>query len=68
MSYIQSSWEKLPKGWTAESLKSFWGKLTGERKHKVTACIRAMGGKIDDPGAFCASLADRFEPGWREKD
>ena len=60
-------WEKLPKGWTQESVEKFWGSLTGDRKHKVTACIKKMDGKVDDPGAFCASLADRVEPGWRQK-
>lgn len=58
-------WSKLPKGWTQESVKKFWDKLTGDRKHKVTACIKKMEGKMDDPGAFCASLADMMDPGWR---
>lgn len=61
-------WDHLPKGWTEESVKSFWGKLTGSAKHKVTACIKKMEGTgIDDPGAFCASLADKMEPGWRSE-
>lgn len=62
-----AKWERLPKGWTAESLKSFWKSLTGRAsKHKVSACIRKLDGKVDDPGAFCASLADRIEgKGWR---
>jgi hypothetical protein len=64
---IEAAWESLPKGWTEDSVKSFWEKLTGDRKHKVTACIKKMEGKggISDAGAFCASLADKFEPGWR---
>ena len=61
-------WESLPKGWTQESVKKFWGSLTGEVKHKVTKCIeKVKGGGIDDPGAFCASLADKMEPGWRSR-
>jgi len=61
-------WNKLPKGWTDESVKKFWGKLTGDNKHKVTACIKKMEGKIDDPGAFCASLADKVEgSAWRHE-
>jgi hypothetical protein len=61
-------WETLPKGWTDESRKEFWESLTsGSPKHKVTACIKKMEGKMDNPGAFCASLADRVTPGWRDK-
>jgi len=62
-------WSKLPKGWTQESLKKFWSDLTGDRKHKVSACIKKMEGKVDDPGAFCASLADQMPEmeGWREE-
>jgi hypothetical protein len=64
-----AAWEKLPKGWTEESLKSFWSSITGSGKHKVTACMEKMKGKIDDPGAFCASLADHFfGTGWRGKE
>lgn len=60
-------WKKLPKGWTDESRKKFWDSLTAKApKHKVTQCIKKMDGTgIDDPGAFCAALADRVIPGWR---
>jgi hypothetical protein len=58
----------LPKGWTEESVKKFFNTLTKRApKHKVTECIKRMEGKFDDPGAFCASLADRVIPGWREE-
>jgi len=67
MGKYAGKWDKLPKGWTQDSVKSFWNTLTGDRKHKVTACIAKMEGKIDDPGAFCASLADKVDPGWRSK-
>jgi hypothetical protein len=63
-------WETLPKGWTDESRKKFWSTLTGDVKHKVTKCIKEMEGKggIDDPGAFCAALADRVEgKSWRSE-
>ena len=63
-----AAWDKLPKGWTEDSLKSFWNSIGGEGKHRVTACMKKMEGKIDDPGAFCASLADKFFPGWRSKE
>lgn len=52
-------WKKLPKGWTEESLKKFWSSLTGDRKHKITKCIKRMTGKVTDPGAFCGGLASR---------
>lgn len=61
-------WRKLPKGWTDESRKKFWDTLTARApKHKVTQCIKKMDGKVSDPGAFCAALADRVIPGWREE-
>jgi len=62
-------WEgPLPKGWTDESRKKFWDSLTSRApKHKVTECIKRMDGKLSNPGAFCASLADRVIPGWREE-
>jgi len=58
---VTEQWETLPGGWTEESLRSFWKSLTGDRKHKITACIKKMEGtEITDPGAFCASLARRL--------
>lgn len=61
-------WQKLPKGWTEESRKKFWNTLTGDVKHKVTKCMKQMEGKVDDPGAFCAALADRVEgKEWRSE-
>ena len=63
-----AAWDNLPTGWSQKSLKKMWDTITGDRKHKVTACIKKMTGKVDDPGAFCASLADKMEPGWRSKD
>lgn len=53
-------WQNLPKGWTEESLKKFWSSLTGDKKHKITACMEKMKGKMDDPGAFCGGLASRL--------
>jgi len=61
-------WQKMPKGWTEESREKFWTSLTGDVKHKVTKCIKQMEGKVDDAGAFCASLADRVEgTEWRSE-
>jgi len=62
-------WEKMPKGWTDESREKFWATLTGDNKHKVTKCIKEMTDKggIDNPGAFCAALADRvMGSDWRK--
>lgn len=68
-SYEGNKWRSLPKGWTDESREKFWNSLTsGSPKHKVTACIKKMDGKVDNPGAFCASLADRvLGKGWRSE-
>lgn len=61
-------WDSKPQGWTEKSLKKFWESLTGDVKKKVTRCIKEMEGKVDDPGAFCASARDRVEgKGWRSE-
>jgi len=63
-------WKKMPKGWTDESRKKFWDSLTSRApKHKVSQCMKKMEGKIDNPGAFCAALADRVlgTTKWRGK-
>jgi hypothetical protein len=57
----------LPKGWDKGSRDKFWDSLVGDVKHKVTKCMEQMKGKVDDEGAFCASLADRADPGWRSR-
>jgi len=56
-----AAWDKKPKGWTDDSLEKYWKSLTGDRKHKITACMKKMKDKIDNPGAFCASLARKLE-------
>lgn len=58
---IDEQWEKLPRGWTMDSLRSMWKSLTGDRKHKITACAKKMAGKVSDEWAFCASLARKLE-------
>ncbi len=55
-----AKWEKLPKGWTEESLKKFWNSMTGDVKHKITKCMKQMEGKVTDTGAFCGGLASRL--------
>jgi len=62
-------WEDKPKGWTDESRKKFWDSLTSAApKHKVTECIKRMNKHMGgNAGAFCASLADRVTPGWRQE-
>jgi len=58
---LTEQWTSLPKGWTEDSVKSMWKSLTGDRAHKITACIKKVQNTgIDDPGAFCASLARRL--------
>lgn len=56
-----AAWKAFPKGWTKESAKKFWDSLVGDKVHKRTACMKRMGDKIDNPGAFCNSLYDMFE-------
>jgi hypothetical protein len=53
-------WKSLPKGWTEDSLKSFWSSIGGKGAHKITACMKKMSDKMDDPGAFCGGLASRL--------
>lgn len=66
--FAAGKWKKMPKGWTDESRRKFWDSLVGDVKHKVTKCIKQMDGKVGDPGAFCAALADRVEgKGWRSE-
>lgn len=62
-------WETKPKGWTDASRKKFWESLTSAApKHKVTECIKRMNKHMGgNAGAFCASLADRVTPGWRQE-
>jgi hypothetical protein len=62
-----AAWDNLPEGWTEDSLDSFWESLTGDVKHPVTKCIKRMDGKVSNPGAFCGSLADKADPGWRSR-
>ena len=64
-----NKWKGKPDGWSNESRSSFWESLTGDAKHKVTKCMSKMQGKVDNPGAFCASLRDRVEgKGWRSHE
>ena len=66
---IAYGWSKLPKGWTQESVKKFWNKLTGDKKHKVSECINKMKKHLGDgAGGFCAGMADMADPqgpSWR---
>lgn len=56
-------WKKLPKGWDTESRKDYYDSIGG-----FDGCMEEMEGKMDDPGAFCASLKDRVKgKGWRKK-
>lgn len=61
----EEGWEDKPEGWDRGSMKDFWDSLTGDREHKITQCIKKMKGKVDDPGAYCGSLARKvgYKPG-----
>lgn len=37
--------------------KAIWEGLTQGAEHKIQACMTQVQGKVDDPGAFCGSLA-----------
>jgi len=59
-------WESLPEGWDKDSLESYWNSMGGS----VSSCVEELQGdpEITDPGAFCASLADRVEgKKWRHR-
>lgn len=60
---IADKWKGMPKGWDSGSRKKLWNSLGGS----VKDCMSSMSGKVDNPGAFCASLKDRVEksPSWR---
>ena len=62
-------WHSLPTGWTKNSVKEFWAKLTGNAKHKVTKCIEKMLPHMGDgAGGFCAGLCDMVEgKSWRHE-
>lgn len=75
---IAKGWETLPRGWTKKSAQKFWNNLTGDRQHRITQCIDKMSGKMNNPGAFCGSLAkligytpklkkDKKGPWWLKK-
>lgn len=68
MGKTAGKWNKLPKGWTDESVRKFWETMTGDVKHKVTKCMKKMEGKVDNTGAFCGSLADKIDGStdWRK--
>jgi hypothetical protein len=38
--------------------KEMWESLTGGATHKITACMNKIDGHVDNPGAYCKSLAD----------
>jgi hypothetical protein len=54
-----AAWTNLPPGWTQDSVQSFWDTMTGSKEHKITECISKMKDNVDNPGAFCGSLASQ---------
>lgn len=65
-------WERLPKGWTEDSVEKFAKSLTdkaGDEHGFFNACVAKMKGNIDDPEGFCASVIDTYKgtTDWRGK-
>jgi len=61
-------WSKLPKGWKPKTLKNVADKMM-KGDHPFASCVKKMKGKgMKDPNAFCASLKDIDQPGWRERE
>jgi hypothetical protein len=63
--FLKEAWEKLPKGWTKESLDKFAKSLTdktkGDPKGFFTECVKKIKDTdITDPEAFCASLKKEY--------
>jgi hypothetical protein len=62
---LGESFEKLPKGWTEDSLDKFAKSLTDKSKDDpegfFTECVKKMKETdIDDPEAFCGSLKSKY--------
>ncbi len=60
-----------PKGWDKSSAKKAIKsmKKDTEKKDPFDACEDKMKDKVDDTGAFCASVMDKAKgKGWREKN
>jgi hypothetical protein len=53
--HVDMAWDHVDGG----KAKSMWEGLTDGAEHKITACMHKMQGKVDDPGAFCGSLASK---------
>ena len=66
-------WENLPPGWTNKSMKDFAWSVADDSGSKIgdkewfDACVSKVEGELDDPNAFCASVADtvKGDPYWR---
>lgn len=54
-----AAWDKLPPGWTQESVQKMWNTMTGKHERKITQCMKKMEGKVSNTGAFCGSLASQ---------
>lgn len=62
------AWKKLPKGWSRKTLTNVADKMM-KGEHPFASCVKKMKGKgMKDPNAFCASLKDIDQPGWRERE
>lgn len=62
----RGKWELTRKGKQVLRLARSENPIEGMPGGSVTGCIAENQDK-DDPGAYCAAIADRIEPGWRGK-
>ena len=62
-----SIFERLPKGWTEESVMKYWSTLSkDDPEDPIRGCTLKMFGRVINPVKFCINLRDRVEgPGWR---
>lgn len=59
------------------AIETYFSELTGRKSNpikgmpggSVAGCIKLVSKRkdVDDPGAYCAAIADRIEPGWRKR-
>lgn len=65
---IQRGYAREQKSGKTTYIKPVWADnpIKGMPGGSVSGCI-AQNQDKDDPGAYCAAIADRIEPGWRSK-
>jgi len=61
-------WSKKPPGWKEKSVKQYSRTMMKGEEHPFADCVEKMKKHMDDPEKFCASVKDKFSPGWRKKN